>query len=172
MKNEEYDLQLLSFFGIKYRQTYTVRVKEIFFTLPSAPNILIFCDGASKGNQGAAGYGFIARTHLGAFLTGVSGGIGVATNFLGEVLAVVCAGEWAIQNNHLQVCFKTDSHAAVLAIQSNKLPWPVVTRWNRVCDKLQGHDIMHNYREVNFNAEKLAKEGSGIAKNTVKIYNF
>ncbi|XP_026458825.1 uncharacterized protein LOC113359400 [Papaver somniferum] len=169
MKNEDYDLQILSFIGLKYRKTYSAKVMEVHFTLPNPPTILICCDGASKRNPGMVGYGFVARKGM-EFLVAVAGGIGVATNYYAEVMAIICAGEWAVQNNHLQICFRSDSKAAILAFSNNKIPWFVITRWNKVCAKLHNFVFENSYREINTCADNLAKEGSGLDKNCIKVY--
>lgn len=57
---------------------------------------MLRCDGASLGNPGNSGFGYICRDHNCHVLGSMAGGIGIATNFFGEILAVVYAGEWAI----------------------------------------------------------------------------
>lgn len=121
--------------------THVEVCKLLRLTLPSTPKILICCDGNSKGNPGASGYGFVARNFAGKMLIAVAGGIGIATTLIAEILAVVSAGEWAVQNNNLEVCFRSGSKAAVLAFKSNKLPWFIISRWNKVCDCLVGYAI-------------------------------
>lgn len=128
MRNEEYDLHILSFFSIKYRQTYNFKVMKVFFTLPKPPKFLNCCDGASKGNPELAGYGFVARAEgRGDFLIAVAGDLGVATNYFAEIISIVCAGEWAMYNHHLEVISKSDSKVVVLAFQKNELPWFIIT---------------------------------------------
>ncbi|XP_026459608.1 uncharacterized protein LOC113360302 [Papaver somniferum] len=61
MWNSAYDLQILNFLELECRRVKTVKVTEIFFYLPDPSYFLICCDGASRGNPGAAGYGFICR---------------------------------------------------------------------------------------------------------------
>ncbi|XP_026410552.1 uncharacterized protein LOC113305738 [Papaver somniferum] len=132
---------------------------EVYFTLPTAPNFLICCDEASKGNPSAAGYGFVARNDIVEFLVSLEGGVYVSTNFFAEFMAVICAGEWAIQNDHLEACFRSDSKAAVLAFKNRKLPWFIGAIWNKVCDGLHDYEVGHSYMEVNFSADKLEKQG-------------
>ncbi|XP_026399646.1 uncharacterized protein LOC113295532 [Papaver somniferum] len=122
MWNCSYDLQVLKALGLKCRKVKGTRVKEFSFN-PPQKKILLCCDGASKGNPGLSGYGFIRRTISGAFLVVVSGGLGVSTNYYAEILAVLNAGEWAIRKGHEEILFRTDSLATISAFQSKKIPW-------------------------------------------------
>ncbi|XP_026442466.1 uncharacterized protein LOC113342013 [Papaver somniferum] len=73
------------------------------------------------GDPGQAGFGFMGRDWNGEVLVDASGGMGIATNFLAEVMTVLCA----------------DSKATVAAFISRNLPWIAITRWNNICAKLQ-----------------------------------
>ncbi|XP_026455195.1 uncharacterized protein LOC113356302 [Papaver somniferum] len=171
MKNEAYDLQILSFSGIKYKQTYNCNITELYFSLPELPKILICCDGASKGNPGEAGYGFVARNGgTGEFLIAVAGGLGVATYYFAELMAVICAGEWALQNGHREVVFQSDSKSAILGFQNNNLSWFISARWNIIIDSIRSIEFAHSYREINFSVDQMEKEGSGLNMGIVKIY--
>ncbi|XP_026458698.1 uncharacterized protein LOC113359247 [Papaver somniferum] len=137
MWNSPYDLQVLKTLNLKWREFKIAQVKEVFFDMPEQ-NCLFFCfDGASRGNLGAGGFGFIGRDWKWDIVVAITCGIGVSTNFLAEIMAVLCTGEWEIANNFLKVCFRTDSSAAIVAFQNGKLPWIAITRWNKNCNKLQ-----------------------------------
>ncbi|XP_026378671.1 uncharacterized protein LOC113273119 [Papaver somniferum] len=128
MWNSSYDLQVLKVMGLKCRKVKTITVKEVYFQLPPLNKIVLCCDGASKGNPGISGYGFIGRSSSGDFLVAVTGGLRVSTNFYAEVLAILNAGEWTIRKDHKEVWFRTDSAAVISAFQSNKIPWFAVKR--------------------------------------------
>ncbi|XP_026452043.1 uncharacterized protein LOC113352440 [Papaver somniferum] len=49
--------------------------------------------------------------------------IGIATNFIAEVMATIGAAEWALQNNKFNICINSDSKAVVSAYISGRLPW-------------------------------------------------
>ncbi|XP_026411022.1 uncharacterized protein LOC113306282 [Papaver somniferum] len=70
-------------------------------------------DGASRGNPGVTGYGFVCRGDQGEFMYAESKGIGIATNFIAEVMTIIGAAEWALQNNKLNICINSNSKAAV-----------------------------------------------------------
>ncbi|XP_026452040.1 uncharacterized protein LOC113352438 [Papaver somniferum] len=114
---------VLKFFGLKSRKVNYTRVKEIFFQLPPQNQIVLYCDGASRGNPGVSGYGFIGRRHTRELLIAFSEGLGISTNYVAEVLAILNAGEWAISEGHLEVIFRTDSTVVMLSFMKNKVSW-------------------------------------------------
>ncbi|XP_026400129.1 uncharacterized protein LOC113296013 [Papaver somniferum] len=170
MWDSAYDLQLLKKIDLKCRKVKTTRIKEIFFQLPKPPHILRCYDGASRGNPGDAGYGFISRHWNGEYLFAISGGLGLATNFMAEVFAILCSGEWAINNNFFSVCFQTDSQAAMTAFQTGAVPWWAKTRWNKIKSCLQEWYFAHSYREKKFSADLMEKRDAGLAKGERKCY--
>ncbi|XP_026400174.1 uncharacterized protein LOC113296051 [Papaver somniferum] len=171
MWNSSYDLQVLKFFYLKCRRVKTTRITEIYFHLPNHPFILICCDGASRGNPGEAGYGFICILGNEEYMFAMSRGLGLATNFMAEFFAIICAGEWEINNNFLKVCFQTDSQAVMTAFQNGEVPWWACTRWNRIKITLQDWYFTHGYREINFSADLMAKKGAGLAKGEKRKYD-
>ncbi|XP_026417215.1 uncharacterized protein LOC113312692 [Papaver somniferum] len=125
---------------------------------------IICTDSAtSRGNPGPAGFGFIGRDMEGEVIGAATGRLGIATNFLAEVMAVLSAGEWAISKKIFNVCFKTDLSAAITDFKTGKLPWLAITRWKNICTKLQW-SFTHSFREVNFSADSLARRGASMNK--------
>ncbi|XP_026416405.1 uncharacterized protein LOC113311822 [Papaver somniferum] len=122
------DLHIMLHFGISGVKVKTVRVKQCFFAFPSQNQTLICCDGASKGNPGLAGIGFVARNHYGEHMGSASGGLGIATNYLAEVMDLIIAGEWAMSKGLLNVCFSLDSKVVIIAFLNDKIPWMVQSR--------------------------------------------
>ncbi|XP_026377976.1 uncharacterized protein LOC113272340 [Papaver somniferum] len=94
MSNSAYDLQILNFFDIKCRKVKSSRAIECTFSISKDGDILLCCDGASRGNPGYAGYRFIARDSIGNFVTAESGGLGITTNFVAEIIGDVSSIEW------------------------------------------------------------------------------
>ncbi|XP_026452755.1 uncharacterized protein LOC113353326 [Papaver somniferum] len=132
---------------------------------------LICCDGAAKGNPGAAGIGFIGRKSDGSCLGAGSGGLGISTNYIAEVMALVAAGEWAVSKHLLNVIFSLDSKAVIMAFSSDKIPWIVRNRWRRVVSSLGTITFRHSYREVNFSADSLAKKETTLNRGEVILYD-
>ncbi|XP_026459308.1 uncharacterized protein LOC113359968 [Papaver somniferum] len=132
--------------------------------------ILLCCDGAARNNPGEAGYGFVGRDSYGTVLIAVAGGMGITTNFMAEVYAIINACEWAISKGFLKICIRSDSKAAITSFSFNKVPWYVLTRWNRITEMLISCQFIHSYREVNFSADDLAKRGALLPRGGKNIF--
>ncbi|XP_026452010.1 uncharacterized protein LOC113352401 [Papaver somniferum] len=87
---------ILQFFNIQVRKMRRTIIIEIFFYLPNENELLLCCDGASRGNPGNADYGFVVRNHVGAFIFAESGGLGITTNYVEEFISCIKALEWAV----------------------------------------------------------------------------
>ncbi|XP_026399433.1 uncharacterized protein LOC113295296 [Papaver somniferum] len=123
MWNTSYDLQILKTFGMKFKKIKACAVQEVSFILPQKDQLLICCDGASRGNPGESSYGFISRNNEGECVIAITRGIGVARNFYAEIMAVLCAGEWAMNNGFRRLLFRSDSKTVIEAFKNCKLPW-------------------------------------------------
>ncbi|XP_026420132.1 uncharacterized protein LOC113316125 [Papaver somniferum] len=170
MWNTVEDLQILKSFGMKCRRVKHVKIHEIFFSYPTGDQILLCCDGATRNNPGEAGYGFVGRDSYGTVLIAVAGGMGIATNFMAEVYAIINACEWAISKGFLKVCIRSDSKAAITSFSVNRIPWYVLTRWNRITEMLISCQFIHSYREVNFSADDLAKRRALLLRGGKNIF--
>ncbi|XP_026383614.1 uncharacterized protein LOC113279122 [Papaver somniferum] len=104
------------------------KIIECQFQLPDENTILFCCDGASRGNPGISGYGFIVRNFSGQFIAAESGGLGITTNFVAEVMGTLCALEWTIQHKKLQVIVNSDSKEALSVFCTKNLPWNDVVK--------------------------------------------
>ncbi|XP_026399022.1 uncharacterized protein LOC113294859 [Papaver somniferum] len=91
---------------------------ELKFELPLINQILVCCDGASRGNPGSAGFGFVCRNYEGAFLYAEARGLGITTNFIAELLAIISTAEWVIQEEVEDLTINIDSTSAVKAFLS------------------------------------------------------
>lgn len=118
MWNNQYDLQVHKYFGMKTRSVKTLKVIEVFFHLPDQGKLLLCCDGASRGNPGISGYGIIGRNYMGDFIIAISEGIGVSTNYYAEIFAILIAGEWAVNNGFRDLVFRTDSQSVQYALHT------------------------------------------------------
>ncbi|XP_026447180.1 uncharacterized protein LOC113347721 [Papaver somniferum] len=140
------------------------RIVEVRFILPAISHTFICCDGASKGNPGVAGYGFVCRDYLGGFIYAEAKGLGIAANFIAEFMDIVGAAEWELINNKVNICIHSYSSASVKAYTSGKLPWFIITRWKRIKELLRDIQFVHSLREINFSADSLAKKGVGLER--------
>jgi len=62
-------------------------------------NIVIYCDGGSRGNPGEAAYGFVVFNNEKKVLYAEGKRIGIATNNVAEYTAVVKALQWVKEND-------------------------------------------------------------------------
>ncbi|XP_026417301.1 uncharacterized protein LOC113312781 [Papaver somniferum] len=170
MWNTAYDLQMLKQFGMKCRRVKTCVIKEISFKLPQKNQLLLCCDGASRGNPGNSGYGIMARNDKGEVVVAIEGGLGIATNFFAEIMAILCVGEWAIHNGFRILLFSTDSKAVIAAFENLRVPWFAIARWKQICNIATKCEFLHNYREVNFSANDLANRGATMQRGDQHIY--
>lgn len=159
MRNRVYDLNIVTSFGIRGIKTKISTVKEGFFRLPNINQTLIYCDEAAKGNPGVSCFGSVGRNKDGVCLCTVSGGLGIATNYIVKVMALIAAGEWDVRLRLMDVLFSLDSTTVILSFTKGKNPWIVLNRWKRVTSLLRSITFRHSYREVNFSADKLVKRG-------------
>ncbi|XP_026442501.1 uncharacterized protein LOC113342051 [Papaver somniferum] len=118
-----YDYMVFKNFDLKHQPIESQRIIEVRFLLPARNQILICCDGTSRGNPGAAGCGFVCRDGKGVFIYAEATGLGIATNYIAELTVITGAAEWAIQNNKIDICINSDSKAVVNAYSSGRLPW-------------------------------------------------
>ncbi|XP_026451430.1 uncharacterized protein LOC113351705 [Papaver somniferum] len=146
------------------------KIIELFFYLPSNEEILLCCDGASRGNPGIAGYGFVVRNQYGDFVFAESGGLGVITNYIAEFIASVIALEWAIEHQKYKIILQLDSKACIHSLMQQKIPWFLLERWQRVQAKVLSISYRHAYREVNFSADHFAKKGVYLLKGQTITY--
>ncbi|XP_026399892.1 uncharacterized protein LOC113295785 [Papaver somniferum] len=170
MKNRVSDLNIIMSFGIRGIKCKNSAINEVFFKLPALNQILISYDGASKGNPGIAGFGFMGRNSDGSCLGAVCGGLDIATNYIAEVMALVTAGQWAVRKQFMDVYFSLDSRAVLVPFSSGKVPWIVLNRWKKVTENLRSISFRHSYREINFSADKLAKHGVNLNRGEIRFY--
>ncbi|XP_026410456.1 uncharacterized protein LOC113305653 [Papaver somniferum] len=159
MWNHMYNLMILKIFGLSCRPVKQMKVVECFFHLPIPGCLLICCDGASRGNPSISGYGFICRTESGEVLCAEAGGLGIATNFIDEVLAIIKSIEWAVKNGWFHILIQSNSQSTIRAFQLGNLPWIVLARWYRLKTLIISLQFRNGFREINFSADSLAKKG-------------
>ncbi|XP_026378825.1 uncharacterized protein LOC113273297 [Papaver somniferum] len=82
------------YFDLKNQPIKVKKIITVRFFLPARNQTLICCDGASRGNPGVAGYGFVCRDDQGGFIYAEAKGLGIATNYIAEIMAIAGAAEW------------------------------------------------------------------------------
>ncbi|XP_026416699.1 uncharacterized protein LOC113312160 [Papaver somniferum] len=116
------------------------------------------------------GYGIMARNDKGEAVVVIEGGLGIATNFFAEIMAIICAGEWAIHNGFRILLFSTDSKAVIAAFENLRVPWFAIARWKQICNIATKCEFLHNYREVNFSVNDLSNRGATMQRGDQHIY--
>ncbi|XP_026450542.1 uncharacterized protein LOC113350619 [Papaver somniferum] len=95
--NQNYDHKVISFFNLGSGPSKFQCVKDCYWFPHSISYTMFCCDGSSFGNPGTTGYGVVIRDHLSQVIGVLSGGIGIATNYIAKnypILGVVeLAGE-------------------------------------------------------------------------------
>ncbi|OUZ99534.1 hypothetical protein BVC80_1527g4 [Macleaya cordata] len=74
---------------INPRPAKPTRVLQCFWSLPDLDQLKIGCDGCTKGNPGQSGARVILRNHTGNTIGAMSAGLGIRTNFVAELLAII-----------------------------------------------------------------------------------
>ncbi|XP_026435796.1 uncharacterized protein LOC113333588 [Papaver somniferum] len=111
--SQDYDSQILNFFQLGHMSIKFTAIKECIWLNPPKGFVLFCCDGAAAGNPGLADFGIITRDHVCAVLGTISGGIGVASNYIAESLAIIWALEWSVKMQHDNIIIRSDSKSVV-----------------------------------------------------------
>ncbi|XP_026419794.1 uncharacterized protein LOC113315728 [Papaver somniferum] len=159
-----YDYMIFKNFELRNQPIKVQKIVELGFYLSEVNQTLICCDGASRVNPGASGFGFVCRGARGEFVYAESRGLGIATNFIAEIMAIIGAAEWAVENNRFDICIQSNSSATIKAYTSGKLPWIIQARWCRIKKILGRIQFVHSMREINFTADDMAKKGAGLGR--------
>ncbi len=123
--------------------------------------ILVYSDGASRGNPGPAGVGAVLADEGGGVISEISEGIGTATNNEAEYIALLRGLELARRLGARRVRSYTDSELLArqlggeYAIKSERLR-PLAARAQRLGREFESWDIAHIRREMNSRADELA----------------
>lgn len=123
----------------------------------------VFCDGASRGNPGAAGAGVVVKKD-GKVIKEIAEYLGKATNNVAEYLALIRGLEEALLLGASEASFYCDSELLVKQIQGeykvkNEGLQPLYLHAKGLIRKFKDFSIEHKYREQNEHADELANRG-------------
>ena len=123
--------------------------------------VLIYTDGAARGNPGPAGAGAILRDPDGAVLAEIAEPLGHATNNVAEWTAVLLALEEARRLGATQVDLRMDSQLVarqISGIYRVKHPdlKPIHAAVMDLLRTLDGYTVGHVPRELNREADRLS----------------
>ena len=131
--------------------------------------IIIFVDGASKGNPGAAGIGVLVTDAGGVTLAEIGEGIGQTTNNVAEYKALIRGLEEAHARGARRVTVHTDSQLMARQMEGRyKINAPHLKALQQEASALcrlfpGGVTLTHILREGNARADQLANQGARLA---------
>ncbi len=125
--------------------------------------VVIYADGASRGNPGPAAIGVTIKDKGGKLITFISQCIGRATNNQAEYRAIIAALEEATRLGAKQVDIKMDSELVVKQINGEyrvkkATLKPLYQQVKQQQGLLEGFTITHIPRQQNIEADKLANK--------------
>ncbi len=126
-------------------------------------NMLIWIDGAARGNPGPAAIGVVIKDEQGAVLARLSQCIGKTTNNQAEYRALIAALEKAVKLGARKVSVYSDSELVVRQItgryrvKKEELK-PLFQKVTRLQGRLENFSISHIPRSRNAAADGLANE--------------
>ncbi len=128
---------------------------------PTTDSLILYVDGAARGNPGPAGIGVVMRDEAGSFREEYQAYIGEATNNAAEYQALLFGLRKAREVGHAAVKIFSDSELLVRQIQGRyRVKDPRLQRfYDQVRDILQSFEaveIAHVGREMNARADLLA----------------
>ncbi len=128
--------------------------------------LILFIDGACKGNPGAAGIGVLVTDSEGATLAEIGEGIGQTTNNVAEYKALIRGLEEAKARGAARVTVHTDSQLMARQMEGRyKINAPHLKALQQEAQALcrlfpGGVTLTHILREGNARADELANLGA------------
>ncbi|OVA08056.1 Ribonuclease H domain [Macleaya cordata] len=128
------------------------------------------CDGCSRGNPGPSGAGVILRDHTGNTIGAMSVGLGICTNFVAELLAIILGLEWALDRGWSKIWVTSDSQTTITCFASDKVLWFINSRWNNIRKNLT-IKFSTVFRETNFAADTMSKRVANLPLGTKETFD-
>ncbi|KAF9613962.1 hypothetical protein IFM89_014027 [Coptis chinensis] len=126
-------------------------------------------DDASFGNPRPLGIGVTYRDNEGAFELVLSSNL-ICTSFRAECNAIVMGAELALARGWNHIWIESDSTLAVGAFGTGNVPWQLKAGWNNCVHNFQSPKLISIWREANFSADLVAKNGVSLLDNQNIIY--
>jgi ribonuclease HI len=127
-------------------------------------HLIVWCDGAARGNPGPAGAGAQLTTPDGSVVAEIAEGIGETTNNVAEYTAAIRGLERAAELGALEVTLRSDSQLLVnqltgrYRVRTAHLV-PLYERARALARRFRRIRFEHVPRERNSEADRLANEG-------------
>jgi ribonuclease HI len=131
--------------------------------------VVMYIDGASRGNPGPAAYAVVVKAADGASLAAISKFLGQATNNVAEYEGLLAALGYALRHHHLRLKVVSDSELLVRQIQgSYKVRSadlrPLHQQARQMIERLESFAIEHVGREHNREADRLVNQALNAAE--------
>ena len=126
--------------------------------------LIVWCDGAARGNPGPAGAGSQLTTPDGEVVAEISRGLGETTNNVAEYTAAILGLERARELGATEVLLRSDSQllinqlVGVYKVKAGHL-LPLYRRVQQLASDFGRIRFEHVPRERNAEADRLANEG-------------
>ncbi|KAF6155633.1 hypothetical protein GIB67_034728 [Kingdonia uniflora] len=141
--NSPFDLMIVSNLGVSSHLRRAPRIRSCRWILPWYEEVKISCDGSSMGNPGMGGVGVVFRNHEGEVIGVFVHNLDIVPSFFAECFAIIDGLSKAKEKRWNRVWVVSDSNAAILAIQSNKIPWRLQPKWNETLDGYRKWLLQH-----------------------------
>ncbi|XP_026399366.1 uncharacterized protein LOC113295231 [Papaver somniferum] len=156
--NQNYDNEIIEKFQLGLRHSRFQKITKCHWLPPAQDFVMFCCDDSSFGNPGSAGFGVVVRDSACQVLGTLSGGIGIASNYLAESYGIMCALELAVQWNLQKIIIVSYSKSVLAEFAQGRVPWFLKGRWLLATSKIKKIQYKHCYREINFSADCMAKK--------------
>ncbi|XP_059068467.1 uncharacterized protein LOC131858982 [Cryptomeria japonica] len=141
--------------------------KTIIWSPPKPGWIKLKFDGASRGNPGPSGIGYVIRDHTGATLGKMAKPIPPDTNNITEFKSLQFGLRDCINHGFNNILVEGESKIAINVIKrKNTLNWRLQGIQESIIaslDRIENYEAKHIYKEANSEADvlsKLATQGS------------
>lgn len=126
--------------------------------------MIVYCDGAARGNPGPAGLGVYITEDNGTLVREIARGLGETTNNVAEYSALVAGLEWCVANGVDAVQVRADSDLVVKQMNGvYKVKAKNLIRLHKrareLATALSQVTFEHVRREFNKDADRLANLG-------------
>ncbi|XP_026396987.1 uncharacterized protein LOC113291700 [Papaver somniferum] len=120
--NQNYDQEIIAKFQLGLRHCRFQYIRKCHCFPPKQDFIMFCCDGSTFGNPGTAGFGVVFRDSACQVLGTLTGGIGVASNYLEEAYGIMCALELEIQWSRQNIIVVSDSKTVLAKFAQGRVP--------------------------------------------------
>jgi ribonuclease HI len=124
--------------------------------------MILFCDGASRGNPGPGAYGFVLyQNETLIFEEGQT--LGVVTNNVAEYQALICGLKAALKHGANHIIIKSDSELMVRQLNGiYKVRTPHIQSLfqeaKNLLEQFSSNEVLHIRREENKRADALCNQ--------------